>query len=60
MKDKIKLIISLLKLVRPFLMIMLLAIILGVLGHLTATFITVFIIRYGILCAIYFKGFYLA
>ena len=44
MKDKIKLIISLLKLVRPFLMIMLLAIILGVLGHLTATFITVFII----------------
>ena len=34
MKDKIKLIISLLKLVRPFLMIMLLAIILGVLGHL--------------------------
>ena len=39
MKDKIKLIISLLKLVRPFLMIMLLAIILGVLGHLTATFI---------------------
>ena len=38
------LIISLLKLVRPFLMIMLLAIILGVLGHLTATFITVFII----------------
>lgn len=44
MKDKTKLIISLLKLVRPFLMIMLLAIILGVLGHLTATFITVFII----------------
>ena len=44
MKDKIKLIISLLKLVRPFFMIMLLAIILGVLGHLTATFITVFII----------------
>lgn len=44
MKDKIKLIISLLKLVRPFLMIMLSAIILGVLGHLTATFITVFII----------------
>ena len=43
MKDKIKLIISLLKLVRPFFMIMLLAIILGVLGHLTATFITVFI-----------------
>ena len=44
MKDKIKLIGSLLKLVRPFLTIMLLAIILGVLGHLTATFITVFII----------------
>lgn len=44
MKDKIKLIISLLKLVRPFLMIMFLAIVLGVLGHLTATFITVFII----------------
>lgn len=44
MKDKTKLIISLLKLVRPFFMIMLLAIILGVLGHLTATFITVFII----------------
>ena len=39
MKDKIKLIISLLKLVRPFFMIMLLGIILGVLGHLTATFI---------------------
>ena len=33
MKDKTKLIISLLKLVRPFFMIMLLAIILGVLGH---------------------------
>ena len=44
MKDKIKLIISLLKLVRPFLMTMFIAIVLGVLGHLTATFITVFII----------------
>ena len=44
MKNKIKLIVSLLKLVRPFLTFMLLAIILGVLGHLTATFITIFII----------------
>lgn len=44
MKDKFKTIVSLLKLIRPFLMIMSLAIILGVLGHLTATFITVFII----------------
>ena len=53
MKDKIKLIISLLKLVRPFLMIMLLAIILGVLGHLTATFITVFIILAFFICFVY-------
>ena len=40
MKDKIKLIISLLKLVRPFLMIMLSAIILGVLGHLFSSFLS--------------------
>lgn len=44
MKDKFKLIFGLLKLVKPFMIYMLIAVLLGVLGHLTATFISILII----------------
>ena len=43
MKDKFKLIFGLLKLVKLFIIYMLIAVLLGVLGHLTATFISILI-----------------